>query len=253
MEYKEFYKWVHLKLGINLEGYKQGQLTRRIDNLMKRLEIKSLKEFTVVMERDITYRNKFLDFITINVTEFFRNPELYKNLEKSINTNFPNKKEKLKVWSAACSLGCEPYSVAMILKENGYSNFKIVGTDIDKNILQAAKEGIYTKNELKSIPLMYKKYFEEKNGQFYLSEDIKKYVTFKKSDLILDKYDNNFHIVLCRNVVIYFNNEIKKSIYEKITDSLNKGGLFFVGATESIYNFKEFGYEKESTFIYKKI
>ena len=78
-------------------------------------------------------------------------------------------------------------------------------------------------------------------------------MTFKKSDLILDKYDNNFHIVLCRNVVIYFNNEIKKSIYEKITDSLNKGGLFFVGATESIYNFKEFGYEKESTFIYKKI
>lgn len=253
MEYKEFYKWVHLKLGVNLEGYKQEQLTRRIGNLMRRLEIKSLKEFTELMERDMSYRNKFLDFITINVTEFFRNPELYKNLEKSINNAFPNKKEKLKIWSAACSLGCEPYSVAMLLKENGYSNFKIIGTDIDKNILQAAREGIYTKNELKSIPSAYKKYFEEKNGQFYLSEDIKKCVTFKKADLILDKYDNNFHVVLCRNVVIYFNNEIKKSIYKKIADSLNSGGIFFVGATESINNFKEFGYEKESTFIYKKI
>lgn len=70
MEYKEFYKWVHLKLGVNLEGYKQEQLRRRIENLMRRLEIKSLKEFTEAMERDTSYRNKFLDFITINVTEF---------------------------------------------------------------------------------------------------------------------------------------------------------------------------------------
>lgn len=253
MEYKEFYRWVHSNLGINLEGYKQGQLIRRIDNLMRRLEISSLDYFVELMSKDSSYKEKFLDFITINVTEFFRNPDLYKKLEESLKCHFLDKNQKIKIWSAACSLGCEPYSIAMLLKENGYKNFNIIATDIDKNILDAAKKAIYTKVELKNIPPTYMKYFQEKKGEFHLNNEIKKYVTFKRGDLILDKYENNFDLVLCRNVVIYFNNDIKETIYKKIFNSLNVGGLFFVGATESVSNFKEFGYVKESTFIYRKI
>lgn len=253
MEHKEFYRWVHSNLGVNLEGYKQGQLIRRIDNLMRRLEINNLDHFVELMSKDPNYKEKFLDFITINVTEFFRNPDLYKRLEESLKNHFLDKNQKIKIWSAACSLGCEPYSVAMLLKENGYKNFNIIATDIDKNILDAAKKAVYTKMELKNIPPMYMKYFEEKKGEFYLSNEIKKYVTFKRGDLILDKYENNFDLVLCRNVVIYFNNDIKETIYKKISNSLNVGGLFFVGATESVSNFKDFGYAKESTFIYRKI
>ena len=78
-------------------------------------------------------------------------------------------------------------------------------------------------------------------------------VDFKKHDLICDSYDGNFDLILCRNVVIYFNNDIKKVIYQKFADSLKKGGLLFIGATESIYNYRECGFEKVSTFVYRKI
>ena len=78
-------------------------------------------------------------------------------------------------------------------------------------------------------------------------------VTFKKHDLILDNYEKDFDLIVCRNVVIYFNQDVKNTIYKKFSESLKKGGLLFVGATESIYNYKEYGFEKASTFIYKKI
>lgn len=253
MNYKEFYRWVYLNLSIDLEGYKQGQLTRRIENLMRRLGIKDLKDFINLMESDKRYKEQFLDFITINVTEFFRNPELYKKLALSLENHFSDKTQKLKIWSAACSLGCEPYSIAILLKEMGYKNFSIIATDIDKKILKSAKNAVYSKIEIKNLPKEYMKYFNEKNGEFYLSNDIKKLVAFRESDLILDNYENNFNLILCRNVVIYFNNDVKEKIYKKISNSLNKGGLFFVGATESVSNFKELGFEKESTFIYKKV
>ena len=78
-------------------------------------------------------------------------------------------------------------------------------------------------------------------------------ITFKKHDLILDNYEKDFDLIVCRNVVIYFNQDVKEKIYEKFSNSLNKGGLLFVGATESIYNYKDFGFEKASTFIYRKL
>ncbi|MGL5617417.1 MAG: CheR family methyltransferase [Sarcina sp.] len=253
MSYKEFYRWVYVNLKIDLEGYKQAQLTRRIENLMKRLEIKDLSEFVRLMEKNSLYKEKLLDFITINVTEFFRNPELYNNLAKSVDKYFPSKTARIKVWSAACSLGCEPYSLAMLLKEKGYKNFIILATDIDEKILQLAKKGKYSKNELKNLPKEYFKYFKDDQGTYYLGDEIKSYVNFKKADLILDSYESSFDLILCRNVVIYFNNDVKTEIYKKIYKSLNIGGLFFVGATESITNFKELGFEKESTFIYRKV
>jgi chemotaxis protein methyltransferase CheR len=78
-------------------------------------------------------------------------------------------------------------------------------------------------------------------------------VTFKKHDLILDRYEDNFDLIVCRNVVIYFNQDVKDKIYEKFSKSLKKGGMLFVGATESIYNYRDYGFEKASTFIYRKL
>ena len=134
------------------------------------------------------------------------------------------------------------------------SNHNIIATDIDNTILSKAKIGEYTKNEMKSVNNTdLNKYFKIVDDKYYINEKIKKMVTFKKHDLILDSYENNFDLIVCRNVVIYFNNDIKIEIYEKFSRSLKKGGLLFVGATESIYNYREYGFEKASTFIYKKV
>ena len=255
MDFNEFHKWVYKELGINLSAYKPEQLNRRINSLMTRVGIKSLDEYSKVIKTNSEQRQKFLDFITINVTEFFRNPELYVDLEKQIKQELLPKSSSLKIWSAACSIGCEPYTIGIILDKiapNGRHN--IIATDIDDTILSRAKVGEYTQNEMKGVNNSdLSKYFSVKDDKYYIDSKIKSMVTFKKHDLILDNYDNGFDLIVCRNVVIYFNNDIKQEIYKKFSNSLKKGGLLFVGATESIYNYRDYGFEKASTFIYKKL
>ena len=255
MDFNEFHKWVHKELGINLSAYKPEQLNRRINSLMTRVGIKTLDEYSKVIKNNSEQKQKFLDFITINVTEFFRNPELFVDLEKQISKELLPNTPNLKIWSAACSIGCEPYTIGMILNKlapNGRHN--IIATDIDDTILARAKAGEYTQNEMKGINNSdLSKYFTIKDDKYYIESKIKNMVTFKKHDLILDKYESGFDLIVCRNVVIYFNNDIKQEIYKKFSNSLKKGGLLFVGATESIYNYRDYGFEKASTFIYKKI
>ena len=255
MDFNEFHRWVHKELGINLSAYKPEQLNRRINSLMTRVGVKNLQEYSLLIKNNSEQKQKFLDFITINVTEFFRNPELFSELENEIKKNLLPNKSSLKIWSAACSIGCEPYTLGIILdKLSPLRKHSIIATDIDNTILSKAKLGEYTKNEMKSVSKAdLDKYFRIDTDKYYISNNIKDMVTFKKHDLILDSYERDFDLILCRNVVIYFNNDIKKEIYEKFSKSLKKGGLLFVGATESIYNYRDYGFEKASTFIYKKV
>ena len=255
MDFEAFHNWAHRELGINLSAYKPEQLDRRITSLMNRNNIKSLDEYTRIIKTDEVQRMKFLDFITINVTEFYRNPELFDGLEEIIKKEILSKSRDIKIWSAACSIGCEPYSMAMMLKRiNPGGRNTIIATDIDNTILTRAKLGEYNESEIKNIKQdELKKYFKLKENKYCIDNSIKSMVTFKKHDLILDNYENNLDLILCRNVVIYFKNEVKDVIYKKFSESLKKGGILFVGATESIYRYKEFGLEKLTTFVYKKV
>lgn len=255
MDFKEFEKWVHKEIGINLSAYKPAQLHRRIESLMTRVGVKSLEEYTKLIKSDGEQRQKFLDFITINVTEFFRNPELFKDLESKLKNEMQAATKPLKIWSAACSIGCEPYSIAMILRNiNPNIKHNIIATDIDETILKRAKKGEYTDNEMKNVsPENLSKYFKKIDEKYYIDDVVKNMVTLKKQDLILDEYEQNFDLIVCRNVVIYFNTDVKNEIYMKFNKSLKSGGYLFVGATESIYGYKDFGLEKSSTFIYRKI
>lgn len=254
MDFTEFHNWIYREFNINLNAYKQEQLNRRIGSLMSRIDIKSLEDYKKLLRSDNKERQRFLDFITINVTEFFRNPELFKELEKALKSYLLNN-NKLKVWSAACSIGCEPYSIAMMLNEiNPMGRNNIVATDIDSTILKRASLGEYVQAEMKNIDEDYrKKYFKLEKDKYIINNNIKSMVTFKKHDLILDNYEKDFDLIVCRNVIIYFKNDVKKEIFKNFSNSLKKGGLLFVGATESIYNYKEYGLEKVSTFIYKRV
>ena len=217
MEFNDFHKWVHREYGMNLSAYKSEQLNRRISSLMGRLDISSLEEYRKIIVSDSEQRERFFDFITINVTEFFRNPELFKELEQIIKKSLIHKNESLKIWSAACSIGCEPYSLAIMLdKLSVKNNVKIIATDIDRNALAKAEKGVYTLDEIKNV---------------------------KKEDL--DKY--------FEKIVIYFKSDAKMEVYSKLAGALNKGGFLFVGGTESIYDYKKVGLERVSTFIYKKL
>ncbi|HBC97143.1 MAG TPA: chemotaxis protein CheR [Clostridium sp.] len=250
-----FERWVLREFNINLSAYKPKQLHRRIRSLMSRVGVNTIEEYIALLRKDGGQRQKFLDFITINVSEFFRNPEIFGEFKLKLKEELLSRSDSLKIWSAACSIGAEPYSVAIYLYElNPGGKHKIIATDIDSTIIERARKGEYALSEIKNVKKEYlNKYFIIKDDKYIISDKIKKLVTFKKHDLILDSYDDNFDLIICRNVVIYFNQDIKDKIYKKFSRSLKKGGLLFVGATESIYNYKDYGFEKASTFMYRKL
>lgn len=250
-----FEQWVLKEYNIDLSAYKSNQLHRRILSLMSRVGANSVEEYITLLKKEPAQKQKFLDFITINVSEFFRNPEIFEELKEKLKNELLLTNKSLKIWSAACSIGAEPYSIAMILNSlSGNYSHNILATDIDNTILERAKKGEYTISEIKNIKKEYMdKCISIKDDKYTVDIKIRNMVNFKRHDLILQNYDVGFNLIVCRNVVIYFNQDIKDKIYKKFSQSLVKGGLLFVGATESIYNYKEYGFEKASTFIYRKL
>jgi chemotaxis protein methyltransferase CheR len=255
MDLAYFEQWVLKEFNINLSAYKSNQLHRRILSLMSRIGVSSVEEYITLLKKDYSQRQRFLDFITINVTEFFRNPEIFEELKQKIKSELLTKNSSLKIWSAACSVGAEPYSLAMIMDDlSPLGRNRIVATDIDATILEKAKIGEFNYSEVKNVNKDFlDKYFKIVKDKYVIDSKIKSMVTFKKHDLILEPYEKEFDLIVCRNVVIYFNQDVKEAIYKKFSSSLKKGGLLFVGATESIYNYREYGFDKASTFIYKKL
>lgn len=255
MDMAYFEQWVLKEFNINLSAYKSNQLHRRIGSLMSRVGVSTVEEYITLLKKDPAQKQKFLDFITINVSEFFRNPEIFEDLKDKLKNELLKNGSSIKIWSAACSIGAEPYSIAMYLDElSPMGRHKIIATDIDNTILDKAKKGEYVLSEIKNVKKEYlSKYFTIKDDKYNIGPKIKSMVTFKKHDLILENYERDFDLIVCRNVVIYFNQDVKDQIYKKFSQSLKRGGLLFVGATESIYNYRDYGFEKASTFIYRKL
>ncbi|EYE88769.1 chemotaxis protein CheR [Fervidicella metallireducens AeB] len=254
MEFNKIDEFVLKEYGINLSAYKSKQLLRRIESFMLRNGASNEIDFIKILKADKTISKKFLDHLTINVSEFFRNKEMFLELEKKIKEILKPEINTLKIWSAACSYGAEPYTLAMIMDRlTPNKRHNILATDIDRTILDMAMKGIYNKNDVKNVEEnLLKKYFEIQDGTYAIKKEIKDRVTFKRHDLILDKYETGFDLIVCRNVVIYFTQETKNEIYKKFYQAMKPGALLFVGATESIYNYRELGFEKASTFIYRK-
>lgn len=255
LQFEKFYDWTKSELNLQLDGYKQRQLQRRITTIMKKSGATDLASYAEKIKNDAQIRNDFLDYITINVTEFFRNKDIFADFETVLTDELPQKFPELKIWSAACSTGAEAYSMAIALKKKNLdSRAKIIGTDLDLNILEKARKGIYRDADVKNVEAVdLQRFFKADEPFYHLSDDIKKLVEFKKHDLIVGKYDKGYHVILCRNVTIYFNDEVKDDLYQKMSDALVPGGIFFIGATETIYNPDKYGLRKIGSFLYEKI
>ena len=256
-DYEDFKKFILQQTTIDLNAYKERQMKRRIDTLIARNKFKDYDSYCNAIKADKDLMEEFVNYITINVSEFYRNPALWKTLEDVILPDLINKfGSNLKIWSAACSTGDEPYSLAMVLaKKVPLSKVHIYATDIDEQVLAKAKDGVYGANSLKGLPDEYKnKYFEKMGDRFYkISDEIKKCVEFRKANLLRDAYPTGMHLIVCRNVMIYFTEEAKEDIYKKFNNSLVKDGCLFVGNTEQIISYKELGYSFDKLFFYRKI
>lgn len=258
MDYEGFKSQVYALTKIDLSAYKERQMKRRIDALISKNKFKGYDDYVVAIKSDKDLLEEFVNYLTINVSEFYRNPEQWKVLENEI---FPelikaSGGKPLKIWSAACSTGDEPYSLAMVLsKFTSLSNIHILATDIDKQVLEKAKLGLYNEKSLAGLPKEYiTKYFTKVGTSSYqISNDVKKCVEFKQHNLLKDSYPTNFDLILCRNVLIYFTEEAKEEVYRKFNDTLRKGGVLFVGSTEQIIKYRELNYESKRSFFYTKV
>lgn len=253
-EWELFKQKLNDKTGINLNFYKPSQMQRRLTNLMGRYEVNGYLDLWNKVEKDPKLFSDFIEYLTINVTEFFRTPEKFTELETKVIPELLNKAPKLNVWSAGCSLGAEPYSLAMILKDlTPNIKHRILATDLDVEILAKAKMGVYSSNEFKNISNhRAQRHFKVRDGKYFVSEDIKSCVEFKRHNLLLDPFEKGFDLILCRNVVIYFTDEAKLELYKRFFDSLKPGGVLFVGGTEAILNFRDIGFESYLPFFYRK-
>lgn len=253
-DYQLFIEKVKRKTGIDLSLYKEAQMKRRLTSLYEKNGFSSFQEFFKAMEKNSEYLYAFLDRMTINVSEFYRNRKRWDILEEKILPQLLSKQKNLKVWSAACSTGEEPYTISMVLSNfMPLSQIKILATDIDENAIQKAKIGVYLERSLQEVPeKMKRKYFKKSENHFILSEEIKQTVKFKKHNLLADPFEKNFDLIVCRNVLIYFTEEAKDLLYRKFSAALKPGGVLFVGSTEQIFNAGQYGLEPIETFFYQK-
>ncbi len=256
MDYEQFKEQVLALTKINLHMYKEKQMKRRIDSLIAKHKINGYKDYVDAIKKDAKLFEEFVNYLTINVSEFWRNPDQWKVLEELVMPELIKMSGKnLKVWSAACSTGDEPYSLVMLMsKFMPLSNIKVLATDIDKQVLEKARVGLYNEKSLAGLPKEFKDKYFTKIGEsnYQISEEIKRCVEFKEGNLLADKYPTGLDLILCRNVVIYFTDEAKTEIYKKFNESLKTGGYLFVGSTEQIINYKELNYSSFKSFFYKK-
>lgn len=241
----ELSEYLKSKRGIDISLYKENFLQRRLSIHLNSNNIFNLSEYLQLIKKNDSELDRLIDLLTIHVTQFFRNPELFNELKNTVLPELFNRGSKtLCFLSAGCATGEEPYSLAMLLLEE-FSDFlnttsvKIYGVDISDSVLHRAYEGIYTGAALKKVPDVFRrKYFLNiGENRFRINEEVRKMVEFKKLNLFEEELQTKMDLVLCRNLLIYLNRNIQVLLIERLKNFLNENGYLILGKTEGIYTF----------------
>lgn len=253
-EYIVFCQAIHKDSGIDLLSYKRNQMERRIRFMASQAGEDGLMGFLRKLRSDATLFRSFIDKLTINVSEFFRNPDKYSELKRDILPNLLKNSRPLSVWSAGCSYGAEPYTLRIILHQlSPHRIHNVLATDIDEVILTRARQGRFAASELANFSEAERKeYFTEEGGVFEIAQHLRRGVEFKKHDLLRDTYPSQVDLVLCRNVVIYFSDAARHHVHKGFFESLRPGGYLFIGSSERVSQNDEIGFIQHSPFIYRK-
>jgi chemotaxis protein methyltransferase CheR len=255
LDYPAFKKLAGELTGLDLSNYKSTQMDRRINSLKRLWNIPTYDDYLQVLESNPQRYQEFVNRLTINVSEFFRNPERFDDLWKRVLPEILSGNNEVKIWSAGCSNGAEPYSVAIIVNElNAVDRVRILATDVDREILNKAQhQPKYTANEVKCLPRdLLMKYFDLQEGYFHLKESIQRMVKFSFHNLHANSFETKLDLIICRNVVIYFTVDAKNNLYQRFYEALKPGGYLWVGGTEPLLNFRIWGFENPLSFFYRK-
>ncbi len=229
--------------GYDFRNYGRAHIKRRLLHRLQLSKLSSISEMQHKILYDESFFNLILKDFSINVTEMFRDPSFYKRLRDEI---IPILKTYpfIKIWHAGCSSGEEVYSMAIILMEEGlYDRTQIYATDFNHQILMKAKEGIYPISKIKEFTLNYQKaggtrsfsdYYMAKYESVIFNNDLKKNIVFAEHNLVNDSAFAEIHLLMCRNVLIYFNKDLQNQVIKLFTSSILQGGYLCLGTKETI-------------------
>lgn len=242
--------------GVDLNCYKTQQVQRRLRTYLVKSGHSDWHKFFRAIQDGSEELYKFKDYLTINVSSFFRDMGKFEYLRESILPGLMRGRPRLRVWSAGCSHGHEPYSLAITLAEatGFYRQHYILATDIDRSALERSKAGgPYSTEEVeKAPPALLARYFKARDDGYYVTESLRRKVNFGYHNLLADPFEGGFDLIVCRNVVIYFTSEVKNRLYKQFYDALRPGGVLFVGSTEVVSGAAKLGFETAGISFYRR-
>ncbi|HJT72595.1 MAG TPA: protein-glutamate O-methyltransferase CheR [Chitinophaga sp.] len=232
-----------LQYGYDFTGYAHASIRRRISRFMTYMQLATIFDLKYRLVNDEECFDRMVQYITVNVTEMFRDPHFYRTLREQVLPKlaaYPN----IKIWHAGCSTGEEVFSMAILLEEAGLLNrSRIYATDLNPVNLEKASSGIlplnnmrdYTQNYIQSGGLNdFSNYYVARYDNVLIKKELRKHITFFQHNLVTDKVFNEFHLVCCRNVLIYFNRSLQNSVLKLFHDSLSSRGYLAMGIKETM-------------------
>jgi len=240
--FRSLLSYVGDNMAFETDFYNDAYLDRRITARMRRVDAETYAEYHRLLEADPDEREALLDSLSINVTGFFRNPEAWERL-RDVLARLTDECRQVRVWSAPCADGREPYSLAMLAmdaEDVAHQCVEVLGTDINPDILEVARAGRYQTSQTTDIEAEldvlsnYRRYVERREDTFEVRDGIKDLVEFERHDLIRGRAKAGFDLLLCRNLLIYIDAAYKEPIFEAIRGSLREGGYLMIGLTETL-------------------
>jgi len=235
---------VERERGFGVGGYKQTCLRRRVQARMRLRGAVSFAGYAALLDRDSHEFDKLVDALTINVTRFFRNAAVWEQIASQVvDPLWHSEEPELRVWSAGCATGEEAYSIAMLFHRlaavNGMlsqmGRVRILGTDLDRGALAAAEAAQYPAASLSEVPAELRERYFSARPPFQPAEGIRRLVRFERRDLLGNDYPTgSYHVIICRNVLIYFDRPVQENVLQSLHDSLVPGGFLVLGKVESL-------------------
>jgi chemotaxis protein methyltransferase CheR len=230
-------------VGFYCDGYKEHCLRRRIAVRMRARGLHSYADYASLLQHDAQEYQKLRDAVTINVSKFYRNPEVWEVIDQQVLPGLFDADRDVRIWSAGCAGGEEPYSIAMLLREHAartgqrdkLARFTVLGTDIDSASLQTAQRGDYGAFAFTDIPVEIREAWFEPPLHTHVKREIRDAVTFEIRDLITDEFTDQYDVIFCRNVVIYFERVVQEALFAKFHQALAPGGFLVLGKVETLF------------------
>jgi len=254
-DYEQFCIAVMRLAKVDLLQYKRGQMERRIRTFVQKKGVADLSAYVARLKASDEELNEFLDRITINVSQLWRNPEQWTVIQRTLLPELA-KAGRVRCWSAGSSYGAEAYTLGAITQEAIPGvKVSIVGTDIDRRMIARARVGAFSSDDARSAPkAALAKWFDADGDDWVAKRALKSLVSFEQGDLLRMRLPREgYDLVLCRNTVIYFNDEVRNALHARIAGALRPGGYFVIGSTERVANARDIGLDPVRPFTYQKI